>query len=159
MRKKINIKGLLLSIALAEGVGLISSLFTMGFMKGYTELARPFFAPPGWVFGVVWSILYLLMGIAAYLVATTRHSSKGITSALRFYVLQLFFNFLWPIIFFRLDMRVIAFFEIIILLVLIIITTVKFFRINKAAGYLMLPYLLWVTFAAVLNYYLWIFNM
>lgn len=155
---KKNILGLIISIAIAEGVGLLSALLTMNTMDKYKLLEKPSFSPPGWVFPVVWSILFLLMGIASYIVYFKGFDRKDVKSALLFYVIQLVFNFLWSIIFFRLGLRGFAFIWIIALLILIIITTFKFFKISKPAGYLMLPYILWVMFASVLNLSIWLLN-
>ncbi len=155
---KKNILGLLISIAIAEGVGLLSALLTMNTMDKYKLLEKPSFSPPGWVFPVVWSILFLLMGIASYIVYSRGLDRKGVKSALLFYVIQLVFNLLWSIIFFRLGLRGLAFIWIIALLILIIITTVKFFKISRPAGYLMIPYILWVIFASILNLSIWLLN-
>ncbi len=155
---KKNILGLLISIAIAEGVGLLSALLTMNTIDKYKLLEKPSFSPPGWVFPVVWSILFLLMGIASYIVYSRGLDRKGVKSALLFYVIQLVFNLLWSIIFFRLGLRGLAFIWIIALLILIIITTVKFFKISRPAGYLMIPYILWVIFASILNLSIWLLN-
>lgn len=146
---------LIVSLILSEGVGALSAFFSGDIAKSFDNLVKPSFAPPGFVFGPVWIILYALMAVAAYRVWKNREKRK---EALSFYGLQLSLNFLWSIIFFRLQLRGIAFLEILILLVLIIITTVKFFNIDKIAGYILVPYALWVSFATILNYSLWILN-
>ena len=153
-----SLLALAISILISEGVGLLSALFSMGTMEKYQDLIQPSFSPPGWVFPIAWGILYLLMGIASYLVYSSGADKKEIKNALSFYALQLIFNFFWTIIFFRLDLRGFAFLWIIALLILIIITTVKFYKINKTAGYLMIPYILWVSFASVLNFAIWQLN-
>ncbi len=155
---KQRLPGLIISILLAEGVGLLSSFFTRNTMQEYQQLIRPSFSPPGWVFPVVWSILFLLMGIASYRVYEKGIERDDVKSALLFYGIQLVFNFFWPILFFGLGLQGFAFLWLIILWVLILITTVKFYNIDKIAGYLMIPYILWVSFAGALNYAIWQLN-
>ena len=111
-------------------------------------LQKPTFAPPGFLFPVVWTILYVLMGIASYLVLT---SGKLTGNALIVYGIQLVFNFFWSILFFNLGLCMFAFLWLVLLWLLILLTTVLFYQILKPAGYLMIPYLLWVTFAGYLN--------
>lgn len=125
-------------------------------MEVYQFLRQPPLSPPGWLFPIVWTILYLLMGIAAYLVWV--RDSTGRNGALLFYGLQLAFNFVWTLIFFNLQNYGLALLWILILWVLILITTIRFFRETKAAGWLMLPYLLWVSFAVYLNAGVWLLN-
>lgn len=98
------------------------------------------------------------MGIAAYGVWLKGKQGYEVKRALKLYIIQLILNFLWPIIFFRLNLYGIAFLELIILLIFVILTTIEFFKINKASGFLMLPYIIWLFFAAVLNYYIWLLN-
>lgn len=148
---KIKWKTLLICIAIPLLVGGISGFITMGAMDNFKALDKPPLSPPGWLFPVVWTVLFTLMGIASYLVLTSSASSKDITNALKLYAVQLLFNFLWSILFFNLELYTFAFIWLLVLWVLIIITTVKFYRISKPAGYLLIPYLLWVTFAAYLN--------
>ena len=145
----INWKHLICSILIANGVGGASQLITRGSMKQYAGLIKPPLAPPGWVFGVVWPILFLLMAIAAYLVYESGEKEKR--KALIWYGIQLFFNFCWPIAFFNLSAYWFAFAWLIVLWVMIIITTTYFFKIEYLAGWLMIPYLLWTTYAAYLN--------
>ncbi len=155
-----NFLYLLISIFISEGVGALSAFLSSGNMEMvFDTLIKPSFAPPAWVFAPVWIILYALMGIAAYRIFKLGCNKKGVKSALLFYAIQLFLNFLWTIIFFRFELIGLAFIEIVILLIFIIITTVKFFKLDKCAGYLMVPYIIWVAFATVLNYYIWILNM
>ncbi len=137
-------------------MGGLSAYLSQGTMGIYQNLNQPSFAPPGWIFGVAWTILYTLMGIAAYRVYDVGGNLSK--NALVFYGLQLAFNFMWTIIFFRLGERGIAFSWLVILLALIIITTVKFYKVDNVAGHLMIPYILWVSFAGVLNYAIWQLN-
>ena len=148
---KINYKSLLICLFIPLAVGGISALFTMGSMKDFEALKQPPLSPPGWIFPVVWTVLFLLMGIASYLVLETPARAEDKKSAFKAYFIQLAFNFLWSIIFFSFGAYEIAFVWLLVLFGLIAITTVRFWRINKLSGILMLPYLLWVVFAGYLN--------
>lgn len=152
---KIQWKKLILCIAIPLAVGGISALLTSSGMETFQALNKPPLSPPGWLFPVVWTLLYILMGIASYLVLT---SGKPNRSALTFYGLQLLFNFFWSIIFFNLERYLFAFVWLIALWILIFITTVSFYKISKPAGYLMIPYLLWVAFAGYLNLFVYLLN-
>lgn len=124
-------------------------------MENFAMLQKPTFAPPGFLFPVVWTILYVLMGIASYLVLT---SGKPTGNALIVYGIQLVFNFFWSILFFNLGLCMFAFLWLVLLWLLILLTTVLFYQILKPAGYLMIPYLLWVTFAGYLNLGIYLLN-
>lgn len=145
---KIQWKNLVTCIAIPLAVGSLSALLTQNSMEIFEAADKPALAPPGWLFPVVWTILYILMGIASYLVLT---SEKPNDTALTLYAVQLAFNFFWPIIFFNLGLYLPAFIWLVLLWLLILRTTILFYQISKPAGYLMLPYLLWVTFAGYLN--------
>lgn len=149
-------KKLTASIAIGLGTGLLSVLLTLGNFKAYSALLQPPLAPPGWLFPVVWTILYILMGVSAYLVYECDTEEKYIGLAV--YVLQLIFNFLWLIIFFNIRNLLFAFVWLVFLWVLVLAMTISFYRVNKAAGLLQIPYLLWVTFAGYLNIALYILN-
>ena len=136
-------------------VGGLSAFLTRGSMETFQLLNKPVLSPPGWLFPVMWTLLYILMGIASYLVFT---SGKPNRSALTVYALQLVFNFFWSVIFFNFDAYLVAFVWLVILWILILVTMLLFFRISETAGYLMLPYLLWVTFAGYLNLYIYLLN-
>lgn len=154
---KINYKKLFLCIAIPIIVGGLSALFTMKSMDDFKALNKPPLSPPGWLFPVVWTILYVLMGIASYLVLTSNKPARSKT-ALTIYAVQLAFNFLWSIIFFSVKAYLFAFIWLVILLVLIIINAVLFYRIDKRAGLLLIPYILWVTFAGYLNFAIYLLN-
>lgn len=124
-------------------------------METFEAISKPALAPPGFLFPAVWTILYILMGIASYLVLT---SGRPNDTALTVYGIQLAFNFFWPIIFFNLGLYLFAFLWLVLLWLLILITAVLFCQISKPAGYLMLPYLLWVTFAGYLNLSIYLLN-
>ena len=154
---KINWKKLLLCLALPLAVGGLASLLSGG-MDLYKELDRPPLSPPGWVFPVVWSLLYLLMGYASYRVLTSEKEMAQIRGALRLYGIQLLVNFLWPLVFFGLQWRLAALFVLLALWVLIFLTMRKFSKIDEVAGDLLLPYLVWVSFAGYLNFGTYLLN-
>lgn len=137
---------LLLSIIICEGAGLIGSIFTFNSVNTwYVNLNKPFFNPPSWIFAPVWTILYLLMGVSLYLVWGTKKVN------LKWFWIQLALNSLWSIIFFGFKNPMFAFVEIILLWLAITLTIRNFWKYNKIASWLLLPYLLWVTFASILN--------
>ena len=148
--KKIDWFQLLTIILIAELVGVLGSLLSGNTGEIYTSLIKPPLSPSGWLFGVVWPVLYLLMGIAAYLIYQAPQTPEC-KKATAFYWIQLFVNFLWPIVFFRFEWYWIAVVIIILLDILVSITARLFYKINKAAGYLMIPYLIWILFATCLN--------
>lgn len=140
------------SLVLTLGAGAVAGLFSKDAGLIYNQLALPPFAPPSWIFSPVWTILYILMGIAFFLVISKGMKSPNVSSAVSYFVTQLIFNILWSVFFFALNLHAAALVDIIILLLYIIITTFKFFKVSKPAGILMIPYLAWVAFAAVLNF-------
>ncbi len=149
----------IISIAISLGVGIVSALLTMGNMNIYEEVNTPPLSPPSFLFPVVWTILYILMGISAAMVLTTGTSPLAKRKeALTVYGLSLFFNFFWSIIFFNLRAFLFAFVWLVVLLALIIFTIVKYFKINSTAAYLQIPYAIWVTFAGYLNLGIWLLN-
>jgi tryptophan-rich sensory protein len=138
----------------AAAIGAAASIQAANF---YAQLQQPFWAPPAQVFGPVWSCLYLLMGIAAWLVwREEKKPSKR--AALALFVIQLGFNALWSWLFFRWHLGALAFADVLLLLALILATLMSFWRIRPLAGALLLPYLLWVSFATALNYAVWQLN-
>ena len=139
-------------------VGGLSALLSGGGMKIFGELNKPPLSPPGWLFPVVWTILYILMGIASYLVLSSGARREQIDKAIAVYAYQLMVNFLWSILFFDFQWYLFSFLWLILLWILIVITTLRFYRISKTAGYLMIPYLIWVTFAGYLNFGIWYLN-
>ena len=151
MDTKLNYKTLGICILIPLAVGGLSALFTMGSMQDFAALKQPPLSPPGWLFPVVWTVLFILMGIASYLVLETASGVEAKKSAFKAYFLQLGFNFMWSIIFFTLGAYEVAFVWLLALLSLIVITTVKFYNINRYAAIFMLPYILWVSFAGYLN--------
>lgn len=158
VNNKLNIGDLIISILITLGGGLIIGFITNNADKQYVNLNKPIFAPPNWVFPIVWSLLYILIGLAAYRIYELRKQGKNTKNALVYYSTQLILNFLWPIIFFKLQLYGVAFIELVILLVFIFITTIKFFKVDKVAGFLMLPYILWSLYASILNLFIWMMN-
>lgn len=154
---KPNIKKLLLCLAIPLAVGGLATLLSGG-MSDYKALNQPPFSPPGWVFPIVWSILYLLMGYASYRVTASKAAPQQIRKALTFYGLQLLFNFLWPIVFFGFEAYLPAFIVLLVLWILVVITIWKFDSLDGLAGTLLLPYLLWITFAGYLNLGVYLLN-
>lgn len=151
MISKINFKTLAVSILIPLAIGGLSALFTMGSMKDFEALTQPPLSPPSWLFPVVWTVLFIMMGIASYIAVETPSGADDKERAFKVYFLQLGFNFLWSIIFFTFGAYEIAFVWLAALLALIIITAVRFYSLNRAAGLLMLPYIAWVIFAGYLN--------
>ena len=154
-----KIKPYVISVAIALGVGALSALFTRGNMDIYDRIQTPPLTPPGILFPIVWTALYTLMGISSAIIYTKgRDENIPVYDALRIYTIQLAVNFFWSIIFFNLEAFLFAFLWILLLWVLIIVMIVKFYEINKTAAYLQIPYLLWVTFAAYLNFAIFLLN-
>lgn len=149
MEKKL--RTLLIAVAIPLLVGAVAGLLTRNSMQVFEGLQQPPFAPPGVLFPIVWTILYALMGIASYLIYTSGKDPEEVSSALTVYGVQLVVNFLWPIVFFRFGWYTFAFFWLILLWVLVIYTILLFYRISKPAAWLMVPYLVWLTYAAYLN--------
>lgn len=140
-------KPLLISLLISLGTGAVAGFLTSGSMEKYQEMYRPPLSPPGWVFPVVWVILYTLMGIAAYWIY--RKDPKA--EVLKLYLIQLAVNFFWPILFFNLEWYLLSVIWLLLLWYLVLIMIKEFNRIDECAGRLMIPYLLWLTFAAYLN--------
>jgi benzodiazapine receptor len=149
--KKWQIFKLIVSIILPLGLGTIAGIYTaQAIPEWYPTLNRPSFNPPNWIFGPVWTTLYLLMGISLFLI-WKQEVSKARNLAILIFMLQLLLNFGWSFIFFYFNMIGFAFIEIILLWISIVIMLVLFHKIKPMASYINIPYLLWVTFATVLN--------
>jgi len=150
---------ILVFVLACELAGVIGSIFTSGSIPGwYAGLAKPSFNPPGWVFAPVWTVLYALMGIAAYLVYEKRQGRKDVGRALTIFASQLGLNVAWSIVFFGAHQILGAVIVIVLLWALILATIWLFSRISRAAAYLLIPYILWVSFASVLNISLYTLN-
>ena len=147
-----NSAKLLVAVIGCELVGILGTPFTTAAIPTwYAALNKPFFAPPNWLFGPAWTLLYFLMGISFYLIWKQNSKSKQVQVAKKFFFAQLFLNFIWSPIFFGLRSPMLGLITIIILWTLIVATIYKFHSLSKWAAYLLIPYLLWVTFATVLN--------
>ena len=150
-------KKLAICVAIPLAVGGAAALLTRESMETFSKLNQPPLSPPGWLFPVVWTVLYALMGIASYLVVRTESSERS-RNALTLYAVQLAFNFVWSILFFNMGAYLLALVWLAILWVLIFCTLLAFRRIHLWAGRLIIPYLLWVSFAAYLNAGIWYLN-
>jgi tryptophan-rich sensory protein len=153
----------IISLIVAVGVsllaGVIGSFFTFNSIQDwYQFLEKPALNPPNWIFGPVWTLLYILMGVALFLVWKKGWKNKKVKIAINIFFIQLTLNALWSILFFGLQNPLLAFVEIIILWILIVVTMEKFYHISKPAMYLLIPYLLWVSFASYLNASIWLLN-
>lgn len=145
-------KPYIIEILIALAVGGLSAYLTKDSMAHFETLAKPPLSPPGFLFPIVWSILYVLMGISAGMV----YKSSGNVPFV--YRLSLIVNFLWSVIFFNMEAYLFAFIWLLLLFALIILTVAEYSRVNKTAAYLQIPYLLWVAFAGYLNFSIWFLN-
>jgi len=151
-----DIIALIVCIVICQAAGLLGSIFNFkSIPRWYSKLKKPAFNPPNWIFGPVWTLLYLLMGVSFYLVWT---SGKEIGAAIIIFSIQLVLNILWSALFFGMKKPFIAFIEIILLWISILASIVLFIDISNTASYLLIPYLLWVSFAAILNFSIWKLN-
>ena len=153
-KQGLGLAGWLLASFAAAGMGGLASVNAAGF---YGDLVRPPWAPPAWLFGPVWSVLFLLMGVSAWLVWRD-HGFRGAGAALKLYLAQLLANALWSWLFFAWRQGAFAFAEVTVLWLLIAATIFSFWRLNRLAALLLVPYLAWVSFAAALNFVLWRLN-
>jgi len=153
---KVKWKELIVSIAISLGVGALSGYLTKNSMSLYQELVKPQLTPPGWIFPIVWTILFALMGISAYLIYVS--DSKEKNQALQIYAIQLMLNFIWSLAFFNMQAYLLAFVILILLWISIIAMIKVFYEINPLAGKIQVPYLLWVTFAGYLNLAIYLLN-
>lgn len=153
--KKINWKRLIIITIITFVVGSFFSFFTMNSMETFKELEKPINVP-GILFPIVWSILYLLMSISCYIISCSKNENKN--EAIIIYAIQLVINSVWSLIFFGFGAYLLGFIWIIILAVTVIIMIAKFYNIDKKAAYLNIPYILWILFAAYLNFGIYILN-
>ncbi|MBD3259129.1 tryptophan-rich sensory protein [Candidatus Woesearchaeota archaeon] len=151
---------LLLAIVVCNLAGVIGSFFTSPAVRTwYTTIQRPSFSPPDWVFAPVWTTLFILMGISLFLVWNKGLKTKGVKIALVFFFIQLVLNALWSIIFFGLKSPLGGFIELCFLWAMILAAIITFYRVSRPAAYLLIPYILWVSFAGVLNFMIFYLNM
>jgi tryptophan-rich sensory protein len=150
---------LIVSIVACQCAGLIGSVFTTpSIPTWYAALEKPFFTPPNWLFAPAWITLYLLMAVAAFLIWRRGLGEEGVNCALTVFLVQLVLNALWSMVFFGLQSPLYGMVVIIALWIAILLTIIKFFKLSVAAGSLMLPYILWVSFASALNIAIWVLN-
>jgi translocator protein len=154
-----NYKKIILSLALPQLAGVIGLVFTRPAISNwYAGLEKPSFNPPNWVFGPAWTILYILMGISIYLIWQKIKENKKAKGAFWLFWVHLFFNAIWSIIFFGFQSPGWALIIIAIIWLFIVTMMIRFWKISHWATYLLLPYLLWVSFASFLNYFIWFLN-
>jgi benzodiazapine receptor len=157
--KKFQFFPFLLSLAITLTIGFVASLFTRPQIAGwYGTLNKPSFNPPAWLFAPVWTVIYIMIAIAAYLVWRGRDNSKTYKITTAIYIVQLAFNFSWSIVFFGLHGVLPALFIILLLWVSIILNIRWFKKYSQIAGWLLVPYLLWVSFASILNLSIYLLN-
>lgn len=150
-------KKIIIAIIIPLGIGLLAFLLTRNGINNYSNnLIKPSFAPPGILFGIIWTILYVLMGLSSFYIYESMSCHKA--NCLLLYGLNLVLNFSWPIIFFNLEARLFAFLFILLLDVVVILMTLCFYGIDKKAGYLNIPYIIWLLFATILNLSVYILN-
>ena len=155
---KLDKRLLAVCIAIPLLVGAVASLLTGGGMEVFATVEKPPLSPPGWLFPIVWTILYTLMGISSYLILTSDADESAKEGAIRVYGLQLLVNFLWPTFFFNFRWYGFSFFWLLLLWFLVVVMILRFWKINKLAAYMNIPYLIWLTFAAYLNWGIWRLN-
>ena len=157
MKNKITL--LLFSLGVSLLTGVLGSFFTQNSVSSwFLNLNKPFFNPPSYLFAPMWTSFFILIGISLYLIITAKADKKIKQKAYILFAIQCLLNIGWSYCFFYLRNPLLGFIEIIILLASIILTTFYFYRINKVAAYLLIPYILWVSFASVLNFSLWFLN-
>lgn len=150
---------LVASILICLGAGFVGSLFTTpSISTWYASIQKPSFNPPNWVFGPVWTTLFILMGISLFLVWRKGYADRQVKVALCIFAVQLVLNIIWSFMFFGLRNPLAGLLEIAVLWISIVLTIVYFYNISKAAGLLLVPYILWVSFAAFLNFTIWRLN-
>lgn len=154
MLKNINFRKLIIFILGTIIIGSISAIF-IG--NDYEQLIKPVLSPPGYIFPIVWTMLYTLMGISLYIISETE-SNVNPNKAYTLYLYQLIVNSLWTVLFFGLNLTFISFLWIILLIILVILMIKEFLKINKTAAYLQIPYLIWLLFALYLNFGFYILN-
>lgn len=149
---------LVISVFATVGLGSLGGVFTITEIQGwYAGLNKPSFNPPNWIFGPMWTFLYILMGISFYLIWKLPVSIDR-SKAIRLFVIQFAFNFCWSILFFSLHQTGWAFIEIILMWIFILLTILQFRKLSMVAAILLIPYLLWVSFASILNASIWVLN-
>ena len=150
-----NIIRLLITILICEGAGIIGSIFTTSSINTwYTGIIKPSFNPPNWIFGPVWTILFLMMGISLYLIWLKKLSGSNVKGVITIFGFQLALNILWSVLFFGLHLPLWALIDLALLWLVILLTIIKFYPLSRWAAWLMIPYILWVSFAGILNFFI-----
>ena len=158
MQKKVNIKLLVKCIAIPLLVGAVAAIISGGGMDVFESVNKPPLSPLAWLFPVVWTILYTLMGSSSYLILTSGEKEEQIQKAMTVYGYQLAVNFLWPTFFFNFQWYLFSFVWLLLLWILVFVMIFRFWKIDKRAAYLNIPYLVWLTFAGYLNLGIWWLN-
>ena len=158
-----EIKKFLICVAIPLLTGFLSSMIAVllsqtSFQIQYAQLIKPDFAPSAGLVSIIWPILYILMGISAYIIRSSNKSTQKINDAIFLYYLQLALNFLWSILFFGLDLKFVAFVESVILTLVLVIMIYRFYKIDKTAAILNIPYIIWMVFVIFLSYFIWVLN-
>ena len=159
--KVINLKTVsrfIVSVLIPLAVGGLAGFLTQNSREFYAALQKPPLSPPGYFFPIIWTVLYILIGIASFLVSQKGLEKDYVQDALKYYAISLLLSFIWPLVFFRFEMLFAAFWVLVLLWLYTGIATAKFYRISRPAGILMLPYWLWITFAGYLNLATWLLN-
>lgn len=149
---------LLINILIPLGLGSLVGYLNKNTVSIYNDLIKPIFAPPAIVFPIVWSILYILMGIAAYRIYMRNKQGVDDDGAYFMYIVQLIVNLAWSFIFFTFRLYAVSFLWLILLFILVVITFIKFMKVDKIAAFLLIPYLIWLLFAGALNFFIWFYN-
>ena len=158
-KKNIKFIPLIANILLPLAIGLLINKIIPNIKDVYNQLEKPIFAPPAYAFPIIWTILYILMGIAAYKIYVLKYENVDTSSAMFVYYIQLLLNFLWSIIFFGLRLYGLAFIELLVLVFFVVLTIKRFYdKGGKKTALLMVPYLIWLIYAGVLNYFIWMLN-
>ena len=158
MKKKVDVKLLAKCIASPLLVGAVAAFISGGGMEVFESVNQPPLSPPGWLFPVVWTILYTLMGISSYWIMTSGAKEDQIYKAMSLYWYQLAVNFLWPTFFFNFRWYLFSFLWLVLLWVLVLAMILRFWKIDKRAAWINIPYLVWLTFAGYLNLGIWWLN-
>ena len=158
-KKKIRIFPLIISIAVPLLIAGIVNFLLPDTKAIYNSLSKPIFAPPAEIFPIVWTILYILMGISSYMVYIKKFENIDVSSALFVYEIQLWLNCLWSFLFFGLRLYGVSFIELVILFAFVVLTVVRFYKkAGKKSAILLVPYLIWLVYAGTLNFYIWMLN-
>ena len=152
----VNLKSLIINLLIPLVAGSLSDFLTMDSMEVYKDLNQPSFAPPSFLFPIVWTILYILMGISSYGIYESNSPIKN--KALKVYALQLFMNFIWPLLFFNAQLFLFSFIWLITIWCLVLWMIILFYKVKPIWGYIQVPYLLWLTFAVFLNFSVYSLN-